>query len=90
MPPVGSEAYAPARPRLGVNEGTNDCDTRPLGLAYAGPTLHRPHLLARIAAGAVTSGQWFRHAEQVHTSRAPYGSTEGRSVGQASRDPRLR
>ena len=51
MPPAGAEACAPARPRLGVNEGTNDCDTRRPGLAHAGATPHRLHLLACIAAG---------------------------------------
>ena len=57
---------------------------------HAGATPQCLHLLARIAAGAVTSGQWFRPAEQWLTARTPYDSTEGRSVGQASWDPRLR
>ena len=36
-----------------------------------------PLLLARIAAGVVTSGQWFRPAEQGLTGRAPYGRRVG-------------
>jgi len=59
------------------------------GLPHARAPPHRLHLLALIATGVVTSGQWFRPAEQGLTSRAPYGSTEGRRVGQASRDLRL-
>ena len=78
------------RPQLGVNAGTNDRDTRRLGLAHASAPPHRLHLLARIVAGVVRSGRWFRRAEHGLTGRAPYGSTEGRSVGQAGRDPRLR
>jgi len=65
--PAGAEQCAGARPRLGAREGTNDCDTRQLGLAHAGASPHRLHLLARIAAGVVTSGQWFRHAERALT-----------------------
>ena len=84
-----AEECVRARPRLGVHEGTHDCDTRRPGLADASASPHRLQLLARIAAGVVASGQWFRPAEQGLTGRAPYGSTEGRSVGQASRDPRL-
>ena len=49
--PAGAEACARARPRLRVRKGTNDCDTRRLGLA-------------RIAPEVVTSSQWLRHAEQ--------------------------
>ena len=62
--PAGAEECARARPRLGVNEGTNDCDTRRPGLVHADAPPHRIDLLVRIAAGVVTSGQWFRHAEQ--------------------------
>ena len=75
---------------LGVNEGTNACDTRRPGLAHASAPRHCLHLFARIAAGVVTSGQWFRHAERALTGRASYDGAEGRSVGQASPDPRLR
>ena len=68
--PAGAEECARARPRLGVNEGTNDCDTRWPGLVHADAAPHRINLLARFAAGVVTSGQWFRHAEQGLTSVA--------------------
>ena len=59
------------------------------GVAHASAPPHRLHLLALIATRVVTSGQGFRPAEEGLTGRAPYSSTEGRSVGQASRDPRL-
>ena len=62
--PAGAEECARARPRLGVSQEPNDCDTRRLGLVHAGATPHRLHLLARIAVGVVTSGRWFPHAEQ--------------------------
>ena len=49
---------------------TNDRDARRSRLADAGAKTHRSHLLARIADSAVTSGQWFRDAEQSLTGRA--------------------
>ena len=88
--PAGAEEGARARPRLGISEGTNDCDTRRPRLSRTGATPHRLHLLARIADGVVTSGRWFRHARQGRTGRARYDSAEGRGARQASRDPRLR
>ncbi len=54
--------------------GAHDRGARRSGLAHAGAKPHRFHLLARIADGAVTSGQELRHAEQSLTGRAvrPY------------------
>ena len=49
---------------------------------------HRRHPLPRAADGVVTSGQWFRHAEQGLSGRS-FDGTESRHVGQARRDPRL-
>ena len=62
--PAGAEERIHARPRPGGGEGIDDQDTRRPGLAHAGAPPHRLHLLARIAAGLVTSGRSFPHAEQ--------------------------